>query len=96
VALGIIAASAQNHYEFEALTEHDDPLEEEALLAVINSQRREIFECLRNAYGDEFKLCSRLWHTGSALAEKDSEGDEWEVTDANSSALEYVRNGFHY
>jgi hypothetical protein len=66
------------------------------LEAVTDSQRHEIFECLRNAYGDEFRLYSRIWHTRSLSTEDDSEGEEWEVTGANSSALEYVSNGFRF
>jgi hypothetical protein len=91
IALGILAAKADPD-NFEDLIE-DDCIQEAALLAVIDSQRQEIFECLRAAYGDERRLYSRLGHTRSLSAE-DAEGDEFEVTGANSSALEYVRNGF--
>jgi hypothetical protein len=91
IALGILAAKADPD-NFEDLIE-DDCIQEAALLAVIDSQRQEIFECLRAAYGDEIRLYSRLWHTRSLSAE-DAEGDEFEVTGANSSALEYVTNGF--
>jgi len=94
VALGILAAQADPN-DFEDFTE-DDFLLGAALETVTDSQRHEIFECLRKAYGDEFKLYNRLWHTRSLLAEKDSEGDEWEVTGANSSALEYLSNGFRF
>ena len=94
VALGILAAKAAPD-EFEEFTD-DYKLREAALLAVTNSQRQEIFECLTVAYGDEFRLYSRLWHTRSLVPEENSEGDEFEVTGANSSALEYVRNGFRY
>jgi len=58
----------------------DYRLREAALLAVTNSQRQEIF----------------LWHTRSLVAEENAEGNEFEVTGANSYALEYVRNGFRY
>ena len=92
VALGVLAAKADPN-GFEEFTD-DYELREAALLAVTDSQRQEIFECLRAAYGDEFRLYSRLWHTRSLSAEENSEGDEFEVTGANSSALEYVRNGF--
>ena len=94
VALGILAGKADPN-DFEDLTE-DDYLLGAALQTVTDSQRQEIFECLRTAYGDDFRLYSRLWHTRSALAERDSEGDEFELTGANSSALEYVRNGFQF
>ena len=91
VALGILAARV-NPDEFEEFSD-DYELREAALLAATDSQRQEIFECLRAAYGDEFKLYSRLWHTNSPLTE-DTEGDEFEVTGANISALGYVMNGF--
>ena len=94
VALGILAGKA-NPNDFEDLTE-DDYLLGAALETVTDSQRQEIFECLRTAYGDNFRLYSRLWHTRSSLAEEDSEGDEFELTGANSRALEYVRNGFRF
>ncbi len=94
VALGILAAKADPD-EFEDLTDVYK-LREAALLAVTKSQRQEIFECLMAAYGDEFRLYSRLWHTRSRSVEENSEGDEFEVTGANGSALEYVRNGFRY
>lgn len=92
VALGVLAASAER----DKLEEADDnyELHEAALTAVTDSQRREIFECLKAAYGDEFKLYSRLWHTRSPLAEEDSEGDEFEVSGSNITALQYVSNGF--
>lgn len=94
VALGTLAGRADPN-DFEDLTE-DEYLLGAALQTVTDSQRQEIFECLRTAYGDELRLYSRLWHTRSPLAEEDSEGNEWEVTGANSSALEYVRNGFQF
>ena len=94
VALAVLGAKADPD-EFEEFTD-DHKLREAALLAVTNSQRQEIFECLKTAYGNEFRLYGRLWHTRSLTAEENSEGDEFEVTGANSSALEYVRNGFRY
>jgi hypothetical protein len=94
VALGILAAKADPN-EFEEFTD-DYKLREAALLAVTDSQRQEIFECLKAACRDEFRLYGRLWHTRSLSAEENSEGDEFEVTGSNSSALEYVRNGFRF
>lgn len=94
VALGILAGKADWN-DFEELTE-DNYLFGVALETVTNNQRQEVFECLRNAYGDEFRLYSRLWHTRSARVERDSEGDEFKLTGANSRALEYVRNGFRF
>ena len=91
--MGILAAKADPN-TFEELSD-DDSLLEAALLAVTDSQRHEIYECLKAAYGDEVRLYSHLWHTRSLSAEENSEGDEFEVTGANASALEYVRNRFH-
>lgn len=90
--MGILAAIADPN-TFEELSD-DDSLLEAALLAVTDSQRHEIYECLKAAYGDEVRLYSRLWHTRSLSSEENSEGDEFEVTGANASAFEYVRNGF--
>lgn len=89
VALGILAGRVESD-EFEDSTDEYE-LRQAALWAVTDSQRHNIFECLRAAYGDELKLYSRIWHTRSPL---DSDGDEWEVTDRNSAALEFVSNGF--
>jgi hypothetical protein len=94
VALGILAASTPDRNEFEEVTEDCD-LTAQALMAVVNSQRSEIFDCLSAAYGDAYKLYSRIWHTLSDDAEKDSEGDEFRVTEANVAAMDYVVQGFH-
>jgi len=93
VALGILAASTPDRNDFEELTE-DDSLIDDAVLAVVNSQRSEIFDCLTAAYGDAIRLYSRMWHTRSEDEKKDSEGDEFEVTDPNATALDYVIPGF--
>ncbi|TMA93748.1 MAG: hypothetical protein E6J74_17185 [Deltaproteobacteria bacterium] len=92
VAIGVLAASTGCDELKEAVEEYE--LHEAALTAVTDNQRDEIFGCLKAAYGDEYRLYSRIWHTRSPLAEKDSEGDEFEVTGSNSTALEYVSNGF--
>jgi hypothetical protein len=92
VAIGALAAAIGPTTVEEAVDEYE--LYEEAVIAVTDSQRKEIFNCLQAAYGDEFRLYSRIWHTRSPLSEQDSEGEEFEVTDANATALEYVRNGF--
>jgi hypothetical protein len=93
VALGILAGGTDRRNEFEELTD-DVSLLDEAILAVVDSHRTEIFDCLKLAYGNEFKLYTRMWHTRSDDAEKDSEGDEFELTGGNTIALEYVTNGF--
>lgn len=86
VALGILAAATPHRNDFEELTA-DDSLTDDALLAVVNSQRTEIFKCLSAAYGDAIRLYSRIWHTRSKHAEEGSEYDEFEVTDCNSGCL---------
>ncbi|OGQ74368.1 MAG: hypothetical protein A3G40_07680 [Deltaproteobacteria bacterium RIFCSPLOWO2_12_FULL_57_22] len=92
VAIGVLAASAECDELEEAVEDYE--LHQAALTAVTDNQRKEIYGCLKAAYGDEYRLYSRIWHTRSPLAEEDTEGDEFELTDANSAALEYVRNGF--
>jgi hypothetical protein len=92
IAIGVLAA-ARACDELEEAAE-DYELHEAALRAVTDNQRDEIFACLKAAYGDEYRLYSRIWHTRSPRGEKDSEGDEFEVTGRNTSALEYVTNGF--
>jgi hypothetical protein len=92
VAIGVLAAATGCDEIEEAVEEYE--LHEAALTAVTNNQRQEIFGCLKAAYGNEYRLYSRIWHTRSHPAEKDSKGDEFEVPDSNSTALEYVSNGF--
>ena len=92
VAIGVLAASTECDELAEAVEDYE--LYQTALTAVTDSQRQKIFECLKAAYSNEFNLYSRIWHTRAPLGDENSEGDEFEVTNANSSALEYVRNGF--
>jgi len=92
VAIGVLAGSTGCDELEEAVDDYE--LHKAALTAVTDNQRKEIFECLKAAYGNEIHLYSRMWHTRSPLAEEDSEGDEFEVTGAISFALEYVRYGF--
>ncbi len=92
LALGILAAASDADEFNDAGDEYE--LREAALVAVTQGQRTEIFRCLKDAYGGEVQLYTRLWHTRSADAEEDSEDDEFEVTGSNSVALNYVMNGF--
>ena len=92
VAIGALAATTGPTTLEEAIEEYE--LYEEAVTAVTDNLRKEIFECLQAAYGSDFRLYSRIWHTRSLLSEQDLEGEEFEVTDANATALEYVRKGF--
>ena len=84
----------------------DYNLREAALIEVTDSQRREIFRCLKAAYGGDVQLYTRMYHTHPRWAEvsrdedsdeerdEDTEGDEFEVNEGNSHALSYVMNGF--
>jgi hypothetical protein len=90
VALGILAAPT-NPDQLEDAVDYCE-LREAALAAVTDSQRPEIFQCLKAAFGGENQLYSRLWHTRPE--QQDTEGEEFEVTGSNSVALEYVMNGF--
>ena len=92
LALGILAAASDADEFGDAGDEFE--LREAALVAVTHGQRSEIFECLKAAYGGDVQLYTRLWHTRSANAEEDSEGNEFEVTGSNGVALNYVMNGF--
>lgn len=90
IALGILAAATNPDQLEDALD--DCELREAALAAVTDSQRPEIFQCLKAACGGENQLYSRLWHT--CPEQQDTEGEEFEVTGSNSLAYEYVINGF--
>jgi hypothetical protein len=90
VALGILAAPTNLAQLGEAGDEHK--LLEAAIAAVTDSQRAEIFQCLKAAYGGKIQLYTRLWHT--RYEREDAEGVEFEVTGTNSTAFEYVMNGF--
>lgn len=91
VAVGVLAAQTGSDELEESIDDYE--LLIVALTAVTNSQRQDIFQCLKKAYGDEIRLYGRFWYTRPGLTE-DNEGDEFEVTIPNSAALEYVRNGF--
>jgi hypothetical protein len=90
VALGILAAENQS-VEFDGATDEHE-LREAALIAATEKHRAEIFECLKTACGGDIALYTRLSHTRSE--ENDVDGEEFEVTGSNSSALNYVLNGF--
>jgi len=91
VALGILAAS-DNEADFRDSSDYYE-LREAAMRSVTNAMRREIFECLAHAYGNEIKLYSRMSKTNHS-ADVEDDGDEFEVTGSNSIAYEYVTNGF--
>jgi hypothetical protein len=93
VAVGILAGGTPARDTFDELME-DESLIDDALLAVVNSQRDEIFDCLSAAYGDAIRLYSRIWHTRSEDAEEGTESDEFDVTNPNAAALDYVIHGF--
>lgn len=90
IALGMIASEflRENMQDFQ----DDTGLHQAALESACSAQRLEIFRCLSNAYGGAECLYSRMFHTHpSAVADDDS---EFEVTQANSAAFEFVTNGF--
>lgn len=93
VALGILAASAGGEYKDAS---DDNELRELALTAVTNQQRREIFECLKAAYGSEVHLYARLFNTHKQVPGEDGDGEELEPTFRNCAAYEYVRGGFRH
>ena len=73
LAIGVLAVSIGCNELQEAVEEHE--LHEAALIAVTDNQRREIFGCLRAAYGDEYRLYSRIWHTRSERADDEREAE---------------------
>jgi hypothetical protein len=91
VALGILAATARPK-AFKHVVDESE-LREEALEAVTSAMRREIFDCLAEAYGGDIALYSRMSQTNRSSDEED-DGDEFDVSGYNMRALEYVRNGF--
>jgi hypothetical protein len=96
IALGIIAASAGTEH-FDIIDERE--LKESALIIATDLMCKEIFNCLKAAYGDEIKLYSRMWKTSRVADDDDEEDDhvdeEFEVTGHNMRALNYVMQGFH-
>ena len=66
LAIGVLAGSIGRDELEEAGEEYE--LHQAALTVVTDNQRQEIFECLKAAYGNEFKLYSRIWHTRSPLS----------------------------
>jgi hypothetical protein len=93
LALGILAAQAAPD-SFDDVAE-DYELREAALLAATEAQRQEIFDCLSRAYGGDVQLYSRISRTNRS-ADDESDGDEFDVTGANATALSYVTNGFRH
>jgi hypothetical protein len=91
IALGILAA-ATSREELEEFAINDE-LREAAMQIVIDAQRGEICTCLSAAYGGAPRLYSRMFKT-NADSDDDDDGEEFEVTDTNSAALQYVMNGF--
>lgn len=95
LSLGILATKADPDV-FDDVA--DKYIHEAVLLAATDAQRREIFDCLRNGFGDEFKLYSRMSKTNRSGNETDDcnedDGSEFDITESNSVALSYVVNGF--
>ena len=93
VALGILAAAAGGEFEDAG---DDFELRELALLAVTTHQRREVFECLKAAYGNEHHLYTRLWKTRTENWDEEDDGEEFEPTPRNSAAMFYITSGFQH
>ncbi len=94
VAIGILAARAEPD---DSCWEGDDyELRDYALTVVTNSMRKEIYACLRKAYGGDVGLYSRMFQTHKAEENFDEEdgAEEFEVTGTNVRALDFVMSGF--
>lgn len=91
LALGILAARSGDDSFDEAGEDYE--LREAALLAATDAMRAEIFDCLSAAYGGAVMLYARMSKTNHSANEEDDE-DEFEVTGSNSSALQFVTDGF--
>ena len=77
-----------------------DELREAALIAICDSQRKEIFNCLCKGFGGYIQLYSSMSKTYPKDDyddddEKNNNNDEFEVTGANARALDFVSNGFN-
>jgi hypothetical protein len=91
LALGILGTQASPDAFDDAGDEYE--LREAALIAATEAQRKEIFDCLRKAYGGDIQLYSRMSQTNRS-DDAENDGREFEVTGSNSVALNYVMNGF--
>ena len=89
IALGILAARAFPNGFDDA--EDECELNESALIAITDDLRKEVFQCLCKAYGDEVALYLRMCQT---QPNPDTDAEEFTVTPGNCRGLEYVMNGF--
>jgi hypothetical protein len=71
-----------------------DELREAALIAICDSQRKEIFDCLCKGFGGYVQLYSSMSKTYPTDDDDDDDDDDMEVTGANAQALDFVSNGF--
>lgn len=98
VALGLVAAEKGVDQSDYWLDDESD-LRESALIKASDAMRREIFDCLKQAYGNEIQLYSRMRQTHQPeLRDSDDlehDFEEFEVTGNNMYALNYVQQGFH-
>lgn len=88
-ALGVLAAAGGIDPGFGG-TEGD--LLEAAVEAVTRSQRREVFSCLKAAYGSDYDLYIRLLRTQTT--EEGDDAGALEPTPNTCAAYDYVRGGF--
>jgi hypothetical protein len=94
LALGILAGAADQS-AFADCCDMDE-LREAALIAICDSQRKEIFDCLCKGFGGYVQLYSSMSKTYPTDDDDDDDddNDEMEVTGANAQALDFVSNGF--
>jgi hypothetical protein len=94
IALGILAAT--DDLSADTSSSSTD-LREAALIAATDKLRFEIFNCLKSAYGSAEAIYSRMWHTMNndwSDDENERNFEEFEVTQRNAAALNFVQNGF--
>lgn len=94
VALGILAGACEAPFDDIDLDAGHD-LRIAALAAVSNSQRHEIFECLKSAYGGgRAGLYKRLWCIGSGCDEDEAAASAFQASEGNMRGWNYVMGGF--
>lgn len=94
VAIGILAARAEpDNSDWDG---DDYELRDYALTVVTNSMRKEIYACLRKAYGGDEGLYSRMFQTHKAeeISDEEEGAEEFEATGMNARALDFVMSGF--
>ena len=88
VALGYLATIADKRFADGCDEEYD--LQREALNAVTNAQREEVFKCLSKAYGGHINLYASMCKTHPSY----EEDEEFDASLENVRALNFVSDGF--